>query len=722
MNYQARNYQAGRSDDPIAPELLRSRLEAIGQEAGAAVQQTAISPIVTESKDYSVTILDAGGSVISAYGLIEIHYGAVMHAVRSTIQVHGDSIAQGDVFLANDPHSGGGLHPQDVVIQRPVFVDGKLACWVALAAHMMDMGGMVPGSSAVAATECYQEALRLPPVRLIRQGVECDDIWNIFRINVRSSDLIEMDMRSLVIGGAVAEAKLIELIRDMGYAAFEAASNALLAGVMRVLRKRISLLEDGHYFSTAWIEWDNDVMRVPCTMEVRGDRLIFDLSEAPPQVPSFINSKEYIIRAQIGPRMRQLLAPGLPFNQPVLDIVEIISKPGTLVNSVSPAPIAAAHMDAAMAVFTAVGQCMQMALHASEAAMERDRTTSPALAAYGTGRWTYLDHFGTRRVYTLIDGAFSGSPAGGELDGLDIKSSQTPGGNQLEFADVEILEASYPLLFHERRATTGEHGYGKYRSGAGCQESFSAHNTETLVGNMTGTRAWFPTGGSAGGMPGACMRYFVHRAGGETEKVDIHQVGLALAPGDVFEMFCASGGGYGDPLDRNAEAVARDLAEDRVAPEIAREIYGAVLDDAGGVDAVATEARRTQMRQQRLSDAAPSARPAPNVPPGDEPAFPLYPGVIQRGNLALSEYSGAVLAIAPDSWLDGCPVLDMAIDDRAGGTVARAHLDPASGRMLFVDVIRKGDGPSIECRPDRWARAKGFGAGHNLPKLQGERA
>lgn len=710
------NFQASRTDDPIAPELLRSRLEAIGQEAGAAVQQTAISPIVTESKDYSVTILDAAGSVISAYGLIEIHYGAVMHAVRSTIAVHGASIAEGDVFLANDPHSGGGLHPQDVVIQRPVFVDGRLVAWVALAAHMMDMGGMVPGSSAVAATECYQEALRLPPVRLIRQGIECEDIWNIFRINVRSSDLIEMDMRSLVIGGAVAEAKLIELIRDMGYPAFQSACEALLAGVMRVLRERISRIEDGHYFSTAWIEWANDVMRMPCTMEVRGDRLIFDLSQAPPQVPSFINSKEYIIRAQIGPRMRQLLAPGLPFNQPVLDIVEIISKPGTLVNSVSPAPIAAAHMDAAMAVFTAAGQCMQMALHASPDAAGRGRSTSPSLAAYGTGRWTYLDHAGTRRVYTLIDGAFSGSPAGGDTDGLDIKSSQEPGGNQLEFADVEILEASYPLLFHERRATTGHHGYGKHRSGAGCQESFSAHNTDTLVGNMTGTRAWFPTGGSAGGMPGATMRYIVHRAGGETEKVDIHQVGLALGEGDVFEMFCASGGGYGDPLDRDAQAVARDQRENRLEAEIARDVYGAVIGEDGEADVTATEAKRDAMRQERLRSAHAPARPVKGLLATDEPAVPLYPGVVQRGNLAVSEYSGAVLAVAPDNWLDGCPVLDILIDDRAGGTVARAHLDPASGRMLFVDVLRKGDAPSIECRPDRWARA-----GHNLPKQVGEK-
>ena len=128
------NYQTTIPDDPIAPELLRSRLEAIGQEAGAAVQQTAISPIVTESKDYSVTILDADGSIISATGLIEIHFGAVMNAVRTTIEVHGDTIAEGDVFIANDPHNGGGLHPQDIVIQRPVFVDGQRVAWVALAA------------------------------------------------------------------------------------------------------------------------------------------------------------------------------------------------------------------------------------------------------------------------------------------------------------------------------------------------------------------------------------------------------------------------------------------------------------------------------------------------------------------------------------------------------------------------------------------------------------
>ena len=693
--------------DPIIPELLRSRLEAIGQEAGAAVEQTAISPIVTESKDYSVTIMDADGRVISGTGLIDLHFGAVQHAVTTTIEVHGETIADGDVFIANDPHSGGGLHPQDIVIQRPIFVDGECVAWVALAAHMMDMGGMVPGSSATEATECYQEALRLPPVRLIQQHTECEDIWNVIRINIRSSDLIEMDMRSLVIGGAVAEGKIKELVREIGLDTFRSASAALIAGVLRVLRERIGQLEDGHYKSAAWIEWNNDVMRVPCDLEVRGDRLIFDLTEAPPQVPHFFNSKEYIIRAQIGPRTRQLLAPGLPFNQAVLDVVEIVSKPGTIVNSMSPAPIGAAHMDAAMAVFAAVGQCLQLALFASPKASERDRIIAPTLAAYGTGRWTYIDHFGKRRVYTLIDGAFSGSPAAGDRDGIDIKNSQVPGGNQLEFADVEVLENAYPLLFLERRATSGFHGYGKFRSGAGCQESFRAHNTEALVGNMTGTRAWFPTGGGAGGYPGATMRYFAHRADGRTEPVDIHQVGLVIAPGDTFEMICASGGGYGDPLDRDPQAVAHDLEGNRVDAETARDIYGVIFAADGSPDLTATEGRRAALRQERLRRAKPPASPVEAVVDESTMEVPLYPGIVQRGNLAVSEFSGAVLAIAPGNWLDGCPVLDTPIDDRAGGTIMRAHLDPGSGRALFVDVIRKGDGPSIEACPIRWTQECG---------------
>jgi N-methylhydantoinase B len=695
--------------DPIAPEILRTMLEAIGQEAGAAVEQTAISPIVTESKDYSVTICDGDGAMLSGTGVQALHFGAAMHAVCATIAAHGDSVAEGDVFVANDPHSGGGVHPQDVVIQRPIFVAGRRVAWVALAAHMMDMGGMVPGSSAPQATECYQEALRLPPVRLVRRHVEVDDIWNILRINIRSADLVEMDMRSLVIGAGVAERKLVELVGNMGVPAYAAAAAALLASTEMVLRQRIGELEDGHYLTVARVEYKDGLLRIPCDLAVSGDRLSFDLSQAPAQVPHFFNSKAYILRAAIVPRIRELLAPGLPINQSFYTVAELVTVQGSIVDSIMPAPIAAAHMDAAMAVDAAAWQCLQLAIHASPRATGRQFLTAPAPAAYGVGRWNYLDAVsGQRRVYTLLGGSLCGSPAAASRDGIDLKSSVTASGSRMEYADIEILESAYPVLFRERGSASGVHGYGSHRSGLGCREAFQPHGIDSIVGNMTGTRSWFPAAGGAGGLPGATTRFAITRGDGSRETLALQAAGVTIVPGDHFEMSCASGGGFGDPLDREPAMVLRDLRRGRIDDELARAIYGVVRDQDGEIDAPGTDALRNRLRRDRLAQAAPArfAAPGATVPANARSsALPLYPGVVQHGDLAVADASGAVLAVAPGNWLDGCPLLDMPVGDPVRGVIARAHLDPVSGTMLFTDVIFAGETPSLEVRPDRWVRA-----------------
>ena len=695
--------------DPILPEILRTLLEAIGQEAGAAVEQTAISPIVTESKDYSVTICDAEGAILSASGVQALHFGASMHAIRSTIAAHGDSIAEGDVFIANDPHSGGGVHPQDVVIQRPVFFNGARVAWVALAAHMMDMGGMVPGSSAPQATECFQEALRLPPVRLMRRHQEVSDLWNILRINIRSSALVEMDMRSLMIGGAVAEKKLVKLVGETGVAAFQAAARSLLVRTQVVLRNRIGKIEDGHYISVARVEYRDGLLRIPCDLMVSGDRLLFDLRDAPPQVPHFFNSKVYILRAAIVPRIRELLAPGLPINQSFYDVVEIATRSGTIVDSVMPAPIGAAHMDAAMAVDAAAWQCLQLAIHASPGAPGREFMTAPAPAAYGVGRWNYLDGAGQRRVYTLLGGALCGSPAAAGRDGIDLKSGLTASASRMEYADTEILESSYPILFRERGAAEGAHGYGRSRSGAGCREAFQPHGVDALVGNMTGTRSWFPAAGGAGGLPGATTRFAVSRADGRVEPLQVKAVGITIAPGDHFELRCATGGGFGDPLDRDPVAVERDVQAKRIDQRTAQDMYGVLFASNGKIDPAATESHRHALRRDRLNRARPAQCPARcndlSLICSSTRALPLYPGVVQHADLAVAEDSGALLAIAPGNWLDGCPVLDTPIHEHADGIVARAHLDPLSGRALFVDVVFAMERPSIEIRPERWVNA-----------------
>lgn len=201
------------------------------------------------------------------------------------------------------------------------------------------------------------------------------------------------------------------------------------------------------------------------------------------------------------------------------------------------------------------------------------------------------------------------------------------------------------------------------------------------------------------------MRFFRRHADGQVEPIGIHQVGVAIAPGETFEMICATGGGYGDPLDRDPDAVQRDLDDQRVDPDAARDVYGVAFTPEGRVDMAESEPRRDALRRARLAQASPAVKAASATVDDAAVPAPLYPGIVQLGNLAVSEWSGAVLAVAPDNWLDGCPTLDTLIDERAGGTIMRAHLDPASGRALFVDVIRKQDGASIKASPVRWANA-----------------
>jgi N-methylhydantoinase B len=541
----------------------------------------------------------------------------------------------------------------------------------------------------------------MPPVRLIRRREEVSDVWVIIRTNIRSAGVVEMDMRSLVIGAHIAEAKLVELIGAMGPEMFAAAVRSLYESADRVLRARVSDIEDGSYDATAWVEWGEKLFRIPCRLVVDGARLIFDLRDAPPQVPHFFNSKEYIIRAVAAPLLKIMLAPGLPLNQALYDLVEIESTPGTLVASLVPAPVAAAHMDAAGAVAAALTYCLQLAIHVSLDAWGREYNTGPEPSAYGTARWSYVGADGMRQALTIIDGAFAGSSAGASRDGIDLQRTLIPAGINLEYADIEIMETAYPLLFHHRGSRTGAHGHGQFRSGAGCEESFSPHGVEQITGNMTGTKSWLPPPGAAGGLPGATTKFQVTRADGAVEPVAIQAVGVTLTAGDRFGMMCASGGGFGDPLDRALAALHDDLADHHLTRADAEAIYGVVFTPDGEIDEAATERRREAVRRQRLAEAKPAVRSRQVIAIPDEIPTPIYPGVVQRGCCAVAEQSGALLAVAPDNWLDGCPTLDQPVGD-GREVVARAHLDPVSGRMLHVDVVPVDNPPTVAIMPRRW--------------------
>jgi N-methylhydantoinase B len=693
--------------DPITLEVLRTRLDAISEEAAGAIERTAISPVVTESKDYSSTILDADGNLITGGGRIEYHFGAAMNAVRATIARHGPTIAAGDVFLANDPHNGGGLHAQDVMVQRPVFVGERRVAWVVNSAHLMDMGGMVMGSWAPAATECYQEAIRFPPVRLFRAGIEEVDTWSIFRNNVRLSALVEMDLRALVAGCHVADEKLVEVVAGMGADEFAAAVRALCDAGERELRRRIGEIEDGEYRVTTWTEWGEELYAVPCTLTVDGDRFVFDFTGASPQAPHFFNSKPFIIESELVADVCSLLAQDLPFSSGLFRPFEVRCPARSIVNSEPPAPVASAHMDAAFCAATVGAQCVMLALAASPAATGREHLSGPSgTSALATHTWSCMVD-GRFDGWAMLDGCLPAPSAGHDRDGNDLFAFLVGRQGVVELIDVEILESWYPLLVSEKKPRPGAFGAGRYRSGAGCQMSYRPYGTDALYGVMLAMRERLPLVGMAGGFPGATTEFRIRRADGSEELVDGHAMNVLVRDGDEFEFRCASGGGWGDPLDRDPAAVARDVALGRLSDAEAEETYGVVPDRAGRAANSDTEARRDGIRRDRLA----RARPARVTVDADGVAavsvdgasIPLYPGVVQRGPYAFAEESGTVLAIAPGEWLDGCPVLEQQVITGGFRLCIESYLDPVTGRTLAVDVRPAGSDRTFTSSPRRWS-------------------
>jgi N-methylhydantoinase B len=435
--------------------------------------------------------------------------------------------------------------------------------------------------------------------------------------------------------------------------------------------------------------------------------LVFDYEGAAPQTNHFFNTKPYIILSELAVMLSWRIAPDLPFNEGIFAPLELRCPEGTVVNSLPPAPISAAHMHIALNAADVAVQAFTLALAASPDAPQRRHLVGPGFeSAIGNNLWSWTLPDGTADAYLVIDGNWVGGSAGCARDGLDLGRNLV--GTRLEgaFPDLEVLESWYPLLFSGRRARSGPEGAGVHRAGGGNHLEFRPHGIDEMTGTMFGMRRYLPLPGLAGGAPGATNEFLVHRAGGSVEQVGANESGIRVGADDWFEMRLPNGGGFGDPLGRDPDAVAADVVDGRYSDDDARAVYGVVVVD-GEVDHAATDATRADVRAARLVAAQPAARPVIDAPALDaeREVLPLYPGVVQQGAVAYAEGSGAALAVAPDHWTDGCPVHVVRRGVDGPAVVTRTYLDPQNGRALHTEVALDGAPRTFETRPARWATA-----------------
>lgn len=691
--------------DPIVLEVLRCKLEAIAGDGARTIVRNAISPVVAEGKDCSCTIYSADGELVVGGGKVQLQYHVGGNGVRAIRRVHGDTIAKGDAFLVNDPYNGGGLHAQDVLIHIPIFDGTRLVAWVGASAHMADMGGMVPGSFSTSATEVYQEAFRLPPVRISRQGVEQEDIWAILRTNVRMVNIVEMDMRSLIAGANVVLDQVTSLVRDYGAETFSAATQELARLTEVEVRRRIGELERGTYVAKSWTEWTDELYEVPCTLIVEGEKLVFDFRGASPQCKHYFNSKPYIIQGALGVALAPYLAEGLPFNEGLFRTFEVLCDPGSILDAQSPAPIGGPHLDIGQNAVEVGVRALNLAIAASPRARARKYLAGPS-ASSGLALHTLsgIGMKGERQGWLMLDGSNVGASAAHDRDGVDLSRELVGNGQMTDMVDIEVMEAWYPIRFEGRRVVGGSGGAGQFCAGRGNSIAYSVNGARGLSLTIMGNRERVPIAGTGGGLPGAVTRFALQRAGAkDQEPLACHQEGVWLDEGDTVFLQVSNGGGWGDPLDRDPERVATDVRRGLLTAEEARDVFGTVPGNKE-----ATERTRSAILEARRGRATPAPDPLTwthelsNASEGVR--GPLAVGVEQRGSVAVSERSGAPLAISPGSWTDGCPRIHNFSPSSKDVDIV-AYLDPGTGHLLAVDVVPVGNRRSFDTSPARWLAA-----------------
>jgi N-methylhydantoinase B len=706
----------------VTLEVIRNRLQHLTQEMSAAIVKTAVSPVMSEARDFSCVLYDPAGRIVANASTVPFHFGVCADAI-AVVRDRFPRVAPGDVFLANDPHDGGGLHLQDVVVMRPIYRPsahsargrGKTRIgWASASGHMIDMGGLVPGSFAPNARECFQEGVRVPPIRILRGGAPVEDVWSLILNNVRQRAVVEMDLKSLVAGTHVAAEKVVELEHEYGPAALREAFAAIRRLSARVIRERLRLVPPGEYVHQGWTEFDEEAFLVRCTLRVRPDGLEFDFTGSSPQCPYFFNSKPQIVRSELVVRVHQILAHDVPFTDAMMAAVKVVAPEGSIVNARPPAPIAAAHMHVGLMAMEMGETCLKKAL---ACALPRPGPARRITAPGGTTGMGLSTWHGAGATFLVMDGNAVGAGACFDRDGIDMTGSDY-GGPGLVYPDVETLEQAYPVLYRWKRLRPDAGGAGRFRGGASVDAAFTAYGTDALDGTTLGMRRAIPLPGLLGGYPGACTLFEV--GNGTRRTVGLNATGVRLAAGETFHFANASGSGLGDPLEREPERVVLDVRDGYVTAAAARAVYGVVVGAGGAVDAEATAAARDAVRAarraramfpQRIADPSRTLRPVGRLSASVE--------VVRTGGALVARCAGcgAGLVRAPAGWKSGAGVAETAVGSAeyaaitgawapfraAGEVVFREYLCPGCVRLFETEVVLGGTPREDDVRPAFWA-------------------
>lgn len=582
--------------DRVGLTLLHSELVNICDEMAVTMMRTAYSPIFSEGLDFSTLILDQGGELIATAGLNPAMLGASLYAATWVIREVGpERFRPGDVWIHNDPYRGGSHMPEHLMV-RPLFVGNELVAYVGNIAHLAEIGGMAPGSFAATATDIYQEGLRLPPVCLFRADEPVQDIWRIVLANHRTPANSWGDLHAMLGSLRIGERRLTQLFERVGSDALQHAFSRLKFFSETCLRREIAALPDGVYYAEDCFDDDGitdhrHVVRL--RLIVAADEIVFDYSDSDPQATGPINAPYVVTLSASLNGLMYIIGEDIPVNAGVARVARVVAPAGTICCVKLPGACVGGQTEyqprvMEMVMGTVLGQLLPQRCAAASG------NTSLNFLFGGVDERTgdYYAHY-----------HFEANGWGGRAESDGNNAQIVPHAN-CRNTPVEIFETRWPWIHHRYALSRGTAGAGRHRGGLGIEREIEFAGDVVTV-SVLADRAKESPWGLFGGHPGSRTRVEV-RTAGEEEYSSFQQRFRLISPskfanirlhrGDRVWLVSPSGGGYGDPLEREPELVAGDVAEGFVTPGQAFDVYGVVLGADAHPDERATASRREEIR------------------------------------------------------------------------------------------------------------------------------
>jgi N-methylhydantoinase B len=587
--------------DQVAYEIIRSGLYAAAREMKVAMMRTAASPIIHSGGDASAAIFDAGMQLVAQGNDIPTMMGSAVMSTKASVEAIGvHNLRHGDVIISNDVYLGGGNHQPDVQLTRPVFVDGEIVAYTMTRGHWVDIGGIAPGSFAVATWDVHAEGIRIPPVLLFRDDKPVDDVFRLIVHNTRDADNRTLDIKAQYAGTFVGGARIIEMAKKYGKAAIAQAMERSLDYSERLTRARIEKIPDGVYEGSDFLEpvgtqgWPQDLIPVQVKITVDGSRMIFDYTGSAAQVRGGVNCPFSVLCNSTWFTVKAITDPAIPINQGCYRPVEIICPEGTVLNCTYPASVVSGVTETSPRI-------IDMLLRTLAAAVP-DRVVAQSNDAACSSIFSGVDPVAERRrafrrnVVTTVDPNAGGFGARPDKDGVSaIRVLVGNTGTQ----STELTEHLLPLTVEKWELVPDSGGAGRWRGGLTTDRVYRVEFDEATL-TVTAERGRVAPKGLFGGLEGACFKSTVTQPDGTVTEIPSKGALSVVHKGDRVLIRCAGSGGYGDPLEREPARVLRDVIDGYITQQAAHDLYGVILGrDGQGIDASATSAQRARIRQSR---------------------------------------------------------------------------------------------------------------------------